>query len=46
MTVDAPHKTLVEVLKVNSFAYRPPTVKLIIKVWKTIKDLRGMGGYG
>lgn len=45
MTVEAPHKTLVEVLEANSFAYRPPMVKLIIRVWKAIKDLREMGGY-
>lgn len=44
VTAGTPHKSVLEALEANSFAYRTPTIKLITKVWKSIKALKGMGG--
>lgn len=44
MIMGAPHGTVTEVLEANSFLHKSPTIKLMKKVWNTIKDMKGMGG--
>lgn len=37
----APHKTVIETLEADSFIYNTPTVKLIKKAWRTVKNFVG-----
>lgn len=42
--IGAPHNTVVEALEADYFFFRNPTLKMIRKVWKTVKILMGYEG--
>lgn len=45
MILEAPHKTVAEVLEADSFFFRNPTTKMTTKVWKAIQTLMGYDGF-
>lgn len=45
LTLEAPHKTVVEALEADSFASSNPTIRMITMVWKATKSLMGYDGF-
>lgn len=41
---EASHNTIIETLEADSFGYRSPTIKMITKIWKTVKKQMGYNG--
>lgn len=43
--IGALHNTIIEALEVDSFHYEYPTIKLITKIWKTVKKQMRYNGF-
>lgn len=44
MLAGAPRNTIADVFEAESFIHRNSTIKMVIKIWKTVKILMGYTG--